>query len=127
MTGGKAEAAAPMRADAAVVETLTAVCVAKFGRDAALDANAAALKKADPWSQGDSIEKRGRAAVAESKALAHLSSVVRACGEILTAGYIVPISEPAAGFCCAPDVHEGCPKPIWNRARTFQFSNAYWR
>lgn len=84
MTSAKAEAAASMRVDSAVVEALAPVCVAKFRRDAAVDANLVALRKADSWSQGDFIEKGGWATVADSKATSQLSSVAKACGEILT-------------------------------------------
>lgn len=86
MTGGKAEATESMQADAAAVEALTQVCVAKFRRDAAFETNVAALKKVDSWSQGDFIEKVGWTTVAESKVPPHLSSVAKACGEILTVG-----------------------------------------
>jgi hypothetical protein len=84
VTGGKADAAASMRVDSAVVDALVPVCVAKFRRDAAVDANLAALKKVDAWSQGDFIEKGGWATVADSKATPQMSSVARACGEFLT-------------------------------------------
>jgi len=84
MTGGKADAAASMRADSAVVDALVPVCVAKFRRDAAVDANLVALKKVDSWSQGDFIEKGGWATVVGSKVTAQMSSVAKACGEFLT-------------------------------------------
>ena len=84
MTGGKADAAASMRADSAVVDALVPVCVAKFRRDAAVDANLVALKKVDSWSQGDFIEKGGWATVVDSKATARMSLVAKACGEFLT-------------------------------------------
>ena len=84
MTSGKADAAAMMLVDSAVVEALAPVCVAKFRRDAAADANLAELKKLSSWSRGDFITKGGWATVADSTATAHLSSVARACGEVLT-------------------------------------------
>ena len=84
VTGGKAETAAATRVDAAVVEALAPVCVAKFRRDPAVDANLLALKKIDSWSQGEFIEKGGWATVVESPVTAQLTSVARACGEILT-------------------------------------------
>ncbi len=84
MTSGKADAAASMRADAAVVEALTPVCVAKFRRDAAVDANLVALRKVESWSRGDFIEKGGWATVVDSKSTAQISAVAKACGEILT-------------------------------------------
>ena len=84
MTSSKAEAAASTRADTAVVEALAPVCVAKFRGDAAVDANLVALKKVDSWSQGDFIEKGGWASVVDSKATVQISSVAKACGDILT-------------------------------------------
>ena len=84
MTGSKAEAAASVRVDSAVVDALAPVCVAKFRRDAAVEANLAELKKVNSWAQGDFIEKGGWAAVADSKVTAQLSSVARACADILT-------------------------------------------
>jgi hypothetical protein len=84
MTGTSAQAAASLSADSAVVAALAPVCVAKFRRDAAADANLLALKETDSWAQGDFIEKGGWATVADSKAIAQRSSVARTCGEILT-------------------------------------------
>ena len=84
VTGGKADAAASMRVDSAVVAALVPVCVANFRRDGAVDANLVALNKLDSWSRADFIEKGGWATVADSKATAQLSTVARACGEILT-------------------------------------------
>jgi len=84
MTRGKTESAASTQADSAVIEALALVCVAKFRRDAEVDANLVALKEVDAWSQGDFIDKGGWASVADSKATAQLSSVARVCGEILT-------------------------------------------
>lgn len=84
MTGGKADATASMRVDSAVVNALAPVCVAKFRRDAAADANLVALNKIDSWSRGEFIEKGGWATVADAKATTQQSSVARACGEILT-------------------------------------------
>ncbi|WP_298828007.1 hypothetical protein [uncultured Piscinibacter sp.] len=84
LTAGKAEAAASMRADAAVVDALAPVCAAKFRRDSAVQANLEALKKTDSWSQAEFIEKGGWATVADSSATAQVSSVARACAELLT-------------------------------------------
>jgi len=83
VTGSKAETTASLRADAAVVEALAPVCVAKFRRDAAVNANLIALKKVDTWSQADFVEKGGWAMVNDSKATAQVSAVARACAEIL--------------------------------------------
>ena len=84
VTGGTAQAAAAISVDAAVVAALAPVCVAKFRRDAAVDANLTALKEVDSWAQGDFIEKGGWATVLDSKVVAQRSSVARTCGEILT-------------------------------------------
>lgn len=84
MTRGAAESTMSTRVDAAVIEALAPVCVAKFRRDSAVDANLIALKKVDSWSQGSFIEKGGWATVVDSKATSQLSSVAKACGEILS-------------------------------------------
>jgi hypothetical protein len=84
MTGSKADQLASARVDAAVVDALVPVCVAKFRRSADVDANLVELKKIDTWSQGDFIEKGGWATVADSTATAQGSSVARACAERLT-------------------------------------------
>lgn len=84
VTGGKAEVAASMRVDAALVEALAPVCVAKFRRDPAVDANLVALKKVDSWSQGEFIEKGGWATVANAKPTERTPSVAKACAEMLT-------------------------------------------
>lgn len=84
VTGGKAEAVASARVESALVDALAPVCVAKFRRDAGVETNLVALGKIDSWSQGDFIEKGGWATVANSTATAPVSSVAKACGEILT-------------------------------------------
>ncbi len=83
-TSHKAEAASSVRVDNAVIAALAPVCVAKFRRDADVVANLEALKKIDPWSLGDFIEKGGWATVADTKATSQQYLVARACGEILT-------------------------------------------
>ncbi|HET9821484.1 MAG TPA: hypothetical protein VFQ16_06640 [Burkholderiaceae bacterium] len=84
MTTAKAEAAASVRVDSAVVDALAPVCVATFRRDAAFDANLTALKGVDSWSRGEFIEKGGWATVVGSKATAQVSSVAKACADLLT-------------------------------------------
>lgn len=84
MTSGKAEANAARRADAAVVGALAPVCVVRFRGDAAVQANLEALKKADPWARGDFIEKGGWATAVDSEATGQMTSVAKACAEILT-------------------------------------------
>lgn len=84
MTNGTAQSTISTRVDAAFVEALTPVCVAKFRRDGAAEENLVALKKIDSWSKGTFIEKGGWATVVDSKATSQLSSVARACGEVLS-------------------------------------------
>lgn len=83
-TSGNAEANAARRVDAAVVGALAPLCVVKFRHDAAAPANLEALKKADPWAQGDFIEKGGWATLVEAEATGQITSVAKACAEILT-------------------------------------------
>lgn len=85
VTGGKSEAAAVMRADAAVVAALAPVCVAKFKRAPEAEANLVALKKIDSWSQGEFIDKGGWATtIADAKPADQQSSVAKACAVLLT-------------------------------------------
>jgi hypothetical protein len=84
MTGGKAEAAASTRADEAVVAALAPVCVANFRRAAEAGVNLAELRKAESWSRGEFIEKGGWATFTDAKAPERMSSVARACAELLT-------------------------------------------
>jgi hypothetical protein len=83
VTGGRAEADATQRANAAVVAALAPVCVERFQRANDVSANLAALKKVDSWSQGDFIEKGGWAMVPGSKAPDQLSAVAKACASLL--------------------------------------------
>jgi hypothetical protein len=83
VTGGKAEAAAAQRANAAVVVALAPVCVEKFRHAADVSANLEALKKADSWSQGDFVEKGGWAALPGSNSPGQVSAVARACASLL--------------------------------------------
>lgn len=84
MTGSKAAEVSTTRVDNAVVAALAPVCVAKFRRDAEAVTNLVALKKLDPWSKGDFIEKGGWATVADTKAPTQQYLVARECGEILS-------------------------------------------
>jgi hypothetical protein len=83
VTGGKAEADATQRANAAVVVALAPVCVERFQRAPDVSANLAALKKVDSWSQGEFVEKGGWATVPGSKATDQLSAVAKACASLL--------------------------------------------
>jgi hypothetical protein len=83
VTGGKAEADAMQRANAAVVAALAPICVEKFQQTADVSANLAALKKADSWSQGAFVEKGGWATVPGSNSPDQVSAVARACASVL--------------------------------------------
>ena len=82
VTGGKAEADATQRANAAVVVALTPICVEKFKHSAEVSTNLAALKKVDSWSQGAFVEKGGWATVPGSNSPAQVSAVASACASI---------------------------------------------
>lgn len=85
VTGGRSEADAIQRANAAVVLALAPVCVEKFQGSAEVSANLAALKKVDSWSQAEFVEKGGWAAVPGAKSTEHVSGVARACATLLAA------------------------------------------
>jgi hypothetical protein len=82
-TGGKAEAAASMRANDAVVGALAPVCVELFQRAGDAANNLAALKKADSWTQGDFVEKGGWAAMPGSSSSDGVTAVAKACAALL--------------------------------------------
>ena len=84
ITGGKAEAAALMRVNDAVVVALAPVCVDKFQRAGNSAANLAALRKVEAWSQGDFVEKGGWATVPGTNSSERVSAVARACAVLLT-------------------------------------------
>jgi len=83
VTGGKAEADATQRANAAVVAALAPICVEKFQLTADVSANLTALKKVDSWSQGAFVEKGGWATVPGSNSPEQVSAVARACASLL--------------------------------------------
>ena len=83
VTGGKAEADATQRANAAVIAALAPVCVEKFQQTADVSANLAELKKIESWSQGAFVEKGGWATVAGSNPADQVSGVARACALLL--------------------------------------------
>ena len=82
-TGGKAEAAASMRANDAVVGALAPVCVERFRRADDAANNLAALKKADSWTQGDFVEKGGWAAMPGTSSPDRVTAVAKACAALL--------------------------------------------
>ena len=83
VTGGRAVADATRQSDAAVVAALAPVCVERFQRGPDVQANLAALKKADSWSQGDFVEKGGWANVFGAKPNDQVSAVAKACASLL--------------------------------------------
>ncbi len=83
ITGGRAQAEAMQRADAAVVVALAPVCVERFQRATDVSANLAALTKIDSWSRGDFIEKGGWAMMPGSKATEPVAAVAKACASLL--------------------------------------------
>ena len=84
VTGGRAEADAMQRANAAVVAALAPVCVERFQRAADVSANLTALKKVDSWQQGDFVEKGGWATAPGAKPSDQVSAVAKACASLLT-------------------------------------------
>jgi hypothetical protein len=84
VTGGKAEANAKARSEAAVVAVLAPVCVARFQREADAAANLVALKKVDSWSQGEFVEKGGWATFPSPTSPAdQATAVAKACATML--------------------------------------------
>ena len=83
ITGGKAEAAASMRVNEAVVGALAPVCVERFQRAGDAANNLTALKKADSWAQGEFVEKGGWAAMPGTSSPDQVTAVARACAALL--------------------------------------------
>ena len=83
MTAGKAEAEASTRSKAAVVAALAPLCVERFQRGAEGPANLVALKKAEPWAQGEFVEKGGWATVPGANPPDQVSAVAKACAVLL--------------------------------------------
>ena len=90
VTGSKAETAAQMRADTAVVTALAPGCAERFQRASDASANLVELKKTDSWSQGDFVEKGGWATSAGSIAPNRVTAVAKACAEMLASGPAAP-------------------------------------
>jgi hypothetical protein len=59
MSPGSAEKLASERAETAVLEALTPICVANFQQDTEWEAKLAALKEASSWSRDDYVLKQG--------------------------------------------------------------------
>jgi hypothetical protein len=66
-----------------VVSALAPVCVERFQHAAGADANLAALKKVESWSQGDFVEKGGWATIPGTKPTDQASAVAKACALLL--------------------------------------------
>ena len=59
MTPGHAAKQASERAEAAVLEALAPICLAKFQQDGAKDAKLVALKKVNTWMRGSFVAEQG--------------------------------------------------------------------
>jgi len=59
MSPGRAEQQASERAQAAVLDALTPICVANFQQDTDREAKLAALQEASSWSRNDYVVKQG--------------------------------------------------------------------
>lgn len=59
MSPGSAEKRAGERAETAVIEALTPICVANFQQDTEREAKLAALQEASTWSRDDYVIKQG--------------------------------------------------------------------
>ena len=83
VTGGAAEKLAGARADAAIVSSLTPICVARFRASDKAPANLAALKEIKiSWEQADYVSKGGWATMPGSTAEPN-REVATACAETL--------------------------------------------
>jgi hypothetical protein len=82
VTGGAAEKLAGERADAAIVSSLTPICVASFKASAKAPANLAALKEIKTWERADYVGKGGWATMPGSTAEPN-RQVATACAEAL--------------------------------------------
>ncbi len=82
VTGGTAERMAAGRADAAVVSSLTPICVAQFQKSDDAAAKLTALKEIKSWEQGAYVGKSGWATMPGSTAEPN-REVASACAEVL--------------------------------------------
>lgn len=82
-TGRQAETMASTRASDAVIVALAPVCVERFQSAAGAPARLAELKKIEPWSQGEFIEKGGWATVTGAPPSDQVTAVARACANLL--------------------------------------------
>ena len=82
VTGAGAEKLAGAREDAAIVSSLTPICVARFKASAKAPANLAALKEIQSWERADYVGKGGWATMPGSTAEPN-RQVATACAEAL--------------------------------------------
>ena len=83
VTRGTAESTAAQQAHAAVVDALAPICVDRFQHASDATARLVELKKVDPWSQGEFIEKGGWATVPGTNTPAQVTGVAKACASML--------------------------------------------
>lgn len=84
VTKGTAETTATQRVHAAVVEALAPICVDKFQHASDATAKLVELKKVDPWSQGEFVEKGGWATVPGTNSPEQVTGVAKACASMLS-------------------------------------------
>ena len=82
VTGGTAETMAKERADAAVVKTLTPICVDNFRQAVDPKAQQLELKNARSWERASFVEKHGWATMPGSNS-PH-PGVARACADLIS-------------------------------------------
>lgn len=90
VTGGSAESAAQLRISDAVVVALAPVCAERFRRMGDAAVQLVELKKADPWSQGEFVEKGGWASVPGTNPPEQVAAVAKACAEMLASAETAP-------------------------------------
>lgn len=84
MSAGSAEQRAAERANTAVLDALTPICVARFNQDSESEAKFKGLQEASTWNQADYIVKQGWATMPGNDVPE--SRVAKACASrILTA------------------------------------------
>jgi hypothetical protein len=67
VTAGTAKEKARERADEAVVDRLTEICIAQFNQDPEKDAKLRALKEESSWQRGDFVVRQGWATMPGSE------------------------------------------------------------
>lgn len=82
VTGATADKLAGARADAAIVSTLTPICVAQFQKSPKVQASLAALKETKDWEKAEYVTKGGWATMPGGSAEPN-RDVASACAEAL--------------------------------------------